>query len=85
MFRMKLGLASAFRSLGAIMLIGGLGVILTMPATADDHEPVGGGPVPTNCHNCKQSYGCMSALGCFCFEGGYCRPFEGLPECLCQP
>jgi len=91
MFRMKLGLASAFRNLGAVMLIAGLGMIFAMPAAADDHEPVGGpgGLVPIACSYCTQQTapeGCESNQGCLCPpSGGYCHAKIGSNiECKCQ-
>jgi len=73
MFRMKLGLASAFRSFGVILLIAGLGMLFAAPAAADDDPIVGGeGPtplVPFFCENCTPQYqtDCRSANGCYCF------------------
>ena len=87
MFRVTVGLVSAFRSLGAILLIGGLGMMFAQPAVADDGQGGASNIAPFNCHNCLQwpVTPCFHANGCYCFEGGSCKPFSGLPECLCQP
>ncbi len=83
MFRMKLGLASAFRSLGAVLLISGLGMIFAPRAVADDHEPV---PitVPFFCENCTpQAYtNCRHANGCYCF-GSYSCTINTPTTCYC--
>ena len=81
MFRMKLGLASAFRSFGAVMLIAGLRIMFAQPAVADDNA----GPVaifiPINCPDCVQTLratrDCQHANGCICFFGGNCRKVPG--------
>lgn len=75
MFRVSVGLVSAFRTLGAILMVGGLAMIFAIPAVADDHGDPGGFTVPFFCENCTpQAYAdCRHANGCYCFGLYTCR------------
>jgi hypothetical protein len=84
MFRALVGLASSFRILGAVLLIGGLGMMFTTPAAADD-DPPAPGLAPPYCPWCtQQTYplGCQSTSGCYCGISTDCQPV-GTNGCAC--
>lgn len=87
MFRMTDGLMSALRTLGAVLLICGLGMMFTSPASADDPSSTF---VPINCSDCTPQMppsGCQSNGGCYCppHDDTFCQSKTGYPnQCACE-
>lgn len=86
MFRTIVGALLAFRSLGAILMIVGLGMMFIPSATADDGSGGDGLPPPA-CSYCDQAMGCFHANGCYCppYDNTTCKAVIGSEtDCECR-
>lgn len=81
MFRAMESLVSVVRALGIVLVVCGLGMVLTSPAVADDPGDDGEAGQPLICELCVQP--CTGLNACWCVGEGYCQITLANPPCYC--